>query len=289
MSDSLQCYDFWVLISGCPKEAYTLFYKLSKRGSLVDGNVASKLKINVVLSKLISELCKEGNIERASKAFKALLEMNVTPDKISYNQIIAGYSQVKDMEKARAFFDDLAERGVSPDIVLYTTLINGYWKDHYKQEACKLFTEMLQRGIEPDVTAFTVMLDGYLKDILHKYRLGIDLETRKKEFSGGSSSVLDQLKDWQLEPDVVFYTVLIDVYSKVDNVQGAQQHFDEMIRRGLTPDAFSYTALINAYITWGKETEAVNLLNEMLHKGVRPDTCILASLFVKLKSKMVRV
>ena len=71
-----------------------------------------------------------------------------------------------------------------------------------------------------------------------------------------------------------------------ENVQGAHQHFDEMIRRDLTPDAFPYTAVINAYINRGEESEVVTLLKEMLHKGLRPDTYILATLLVKLQSRM---
>ncbi|THU73360.1 hypothetical protein C4D60_Mb04t22010 [Musa balbisiana] len=118
----------------------------------------------IACSKLITELCKEGDIRRASVVFKSMLRRHMTPDEICYSKLIKAYSRIGDMTSAHVWFKDMLKRGLSPDVVVYTTLMDGYCKVNRLHEAFQLFVEMTESGISADVLALTVILDGHLKE-----------------------------------------------------------------------------------------------------------------------------
>ncbi|WVZ88224.1 hypothetical protein U9M48_034768, partial [Paspalum notatum var. saurae] len=249
------------LHSGWTDHAYVLFLRVAKQGNMVD---------RFSCSKLINGLCRDGKVEGASTVCSMMLEKNVIPDVISYSNIISAYCQRGDMRNAHLWFHDMVERGLS-DVIVYTVLMNGYCKVGRMREACELFDKMINVGIKPDIVAYTVLLDGHLKETLRQGWQGIAKEERSFLLRAKHKRVLSHMKDMEIEPDVICYTVLIDGQCKADFLDGARRLFDEMLAKGLTPDVYTYTALINGYCSQGETSKAEDLLQEMVDKGMKPD------------------
>jgi len=98
------------LNSGWSDHAYVLFLRVAKQGKLVD---------RFSLSKLINDLCRDGNAQGASTVCSIMVEKNVVPDLISYSKLISAYCQKGDMHNARLWFHDMVQQGVSA-MSLYT-------------------------------------------------------------------------------------------------------------------------------------------------------------------------
>lgn len=79
------------------------------------------------------------------------------------------------------------------------------------------------------------------------------------------------MKNDEIEPDVAYYTVLIDGQCKAESLDEARRLFDEMLAKGLVPDVYAYTALINGYCSHGEAAKAEDILQEMIDKGMKPD------------------
>ena len=93
----------------------------------------------------------------------------------------------------------------------------------------------------------------------------------------GTSVVLAEMREKEIRPGVILYTVLMDGYG-IDKVRVAIALFNEMIERGLEPDAVAYTALLSSCCNRGDVDGAVTLINEMSSKGIEPDTRAIAAL-----------
>ncbi|CAN6164431.1 unnamed protein product [Urochloa humidicola] len=249
------------LCSGWSDHAYMLFLRVAKQGNMVD---------QFSCFKLISALCRDGKVEEASTVCSMLLEKNVVPDVISYSKLISAYCQTGDMCSARLWFDDMVERGLS-DVIAYTALMNGYCKVGRSKEACDLFEQMINFGIKPDVVAYTVLLDVHLKETLYRRWQEIAKDTRSLILRSKHKTWLSNMKDNEIEPDVAYYTVLIDGQCKAAFLDEARELFDEMLEKGLDPDVCTYTALINGYCSQGETAKAEDLLQEMIDKGMKPD------------------
>ncbi|KAL0546006.1 hypothetical protein IC582_015910 [Cucumis melo] len=77
------------------------------------------------------------------------------------------------------------------------------------------------------------------------------------------------MKD-MITPDVVYYTVLIDGYCKMNNLNAAFVLFEEMVDQGIEADAVTYTALLSGCCRNGDKEKAQTLCSEMTSKGILP-------------------
>uniref|UniRef100_A0A453QZ45 Pentacotripeptide-repeat region of PRORP domain-containing protein n=1 Tax=Aegilops tauschii subsp. strangulata TaxID=200361 RepID=A0A453QZ45_AEGTS len=213
----------------------------------------------------------DGNAQGASTVCSMMLENNVIPDVISYSKLISAYCQTGDMHNACLWFHDMVQRGLSVDVIVYTVLMNGYCKVGQMEEACKLFDQMINLGIKPDVIAYTVLLDGHLKEYLQRCWQGVSKERRIYLLRAKQNMLLSSMKKMEIEPDVPFYTVLIDGQCKADFLEEARGRFDELLQKGLTPDQYVYTALISGYCSQGEIEKAQDLFEEMVDRGIKPD------------------
>ncbi|CAL5031121.1 unnamed protein product [Urochloa decumbens] len=253
-----------------------LLRRVAKQGDMVD---------QFSCFKLISGLCRDGKVEGASTVCSMMLEKNVVPDVISYSKLISAYCQTGDMCSARLWFDDMVERGLS-DVIAYTELMNGYCKVGWSKEACDLFEQMINFGIKPDVVAYTVLLDVHLKETLYRRWQGIAKDMRSLILRAKHKTWLSNMKDNEIEPDVAYYTVLIDGQCKAAYLDEARELFDEMLAKGLAPDVYTYTTLINGYCSQGETAKAEDLLQEMMDKGLKPDV-LTFSVLERLKGSFI--
>ncbi|KAI8534703.1 hypothetical protein RHMOL_Rhmol10G0117100 [Rhododendron molle] len=253
--------------AGNTREAYELFVKLPKQGFSLSRSSCLKL---------LSNLCREGENDKALALFEAVLASD-DPCKIMYSKLIAAFCSSGDMRKAQWVFDTMVRTGITPDVINYTMMINGYCRVNCLREACEVLKDMKARGIEPDVITYTVLIDGHSKEKM-KDRYLPNAKGNKGE-QNEVATLWSEMKEIEQKPDVISYTVLIDCHCKSDNLEDAAVLFDEMIDRGLEPDNVTYTALLRGYCRRGYADRAVTLLNDMISRGIQPDSHTMSALY----------
>ncbi|KAK4358504.1 hypothetical protein RND71_020733 [Anisodus tanguticus] len=78
-------------------------------------------------------------------------------------------------------------------------------------------------------------------------------------------------RDLCVEPNVVSFTCLVDVYCKGREMEKAFRVVEEMREKDITPDVITYTSLIGRLGLVGQPDKAREILKEMKEYGCYPD------------------
>ncbi|RAL45948.1 hypothetical protein DM860_006102 [Cuscuta australis] len=124
------------------------------------------------------------------------------------------------------------------------------------QEKCMLSARNvyrnLKRDFKPDLQTFNILLSGWKSS-----------EEAEEFFS--------EMREHNVDPDVVSYNCLVDVYCKGREVGKAFEVVTEMRERDIDPDVITYTSLIGGLGLVGQPDKAKKVLTEMREYGCYPD------------------
>ncbi|MED6120360.1 hypothetical protein PIB30_020195 [Stylosanthes scabra] len=110
----------------------------------------------------------------------------------------------------------------------------------------------LKHNFRPNLQTFNILLSGW--------KTPEDAEGFFKE-----------MREMGVEPDVVTYNSLVDVYCKGREIEKAYKLLDEMRDRDLPPDVITYTSIIGGLGLIGQPDKARDVLKEMKEYGCYPD------------------
>ena len=110
----------------------------------------------------------------------------------------------------------------------------------------------LKRDFRPDIQTFNILLSGW-------------------KSSEEAESFFREMKELGVNPDLVSYNCLVDVYCKNREIDKALRIVERMREEEIYPDIFTYTSLIGGLGLIGKPDEAKDMLKEMKELGSYPD------------------
>ncbi|XP_019424577.1 PREDICTED: pentatricopeptide repeat-containing protein At1g62914, mitochondrial-like isoform X2 [Lupinus angustifolius] len=249
---------------------------------------------------LIHAYCNKGQTSVALERLNLMIKSGCEPSISTFNTIMHALCREGNMTEAQKLFDGLQEMGVTPNTMIYNTLMDGYVKAREIGHASMLCEEMRTRGVSPDCVTFNIIVGGQYKygrkeDWNRKGRLqeAMALLSRMSEKGfpvnkvaytvlldgyfkindlDGAQFLWSEMKERGIYPDVVAFTALIDGLSKAGMVEEAYEVFLEMTALGFIPNNFAYNSLIHGFCNSGMMTEALKLEKEMRLKGLLPDT-----------------
>ena len=188
-----------------------------------------------------AEVRKQGLLEKDVVIGTALVDM---------------YSKCGALERAREVFEQLQVRNV----VSWNALISGYVQHEQGEDALKCFRQMQITGVQPDAVTYVCVLKACA--IVKALHIGeqIHNEVRKRGL---------------LRNDVMLGTALVDMYSKCNALQKAQDVFESLPVRNVV----SWNALITGHAQNGLVAKALECFRKMEDAGVCPNSvtyiCIL--------------
>ena len=207
-------------------------------------------------------------------------------DAISWNSMIAGYSQTGDPLRALEFFKTMVQSGgakpnsatlasllstvtttlVSGDIcflrkmfdemprrelISWNAMIAIYANNSMAGEAVRLYEEMERERVAPDAITFVSVLPAC--GDLSALSLGARIHTH--------------IKSKSFCPNLFLENALVDMYSKCGDLISARSVFDAMKNK----DVVSWTSIISGYGMHGLGAEAISLFQNMINSGLKPD------------------
>ncbi|KAL3652419.1 hypothetical protein CASFOL_002100 [Castilleja foliolosa] len=285
------------LASGVNPDHYTFPCILKACSSMTDSRLGLQIHCSAVKkllhralftgNGLIAMYGKCGNLVKARQVFD---EMPVK-DIVSFNSMVAGYSQNGRFDEAFEVCKEMVSLGVKPnpgtmaslspavnnttfenvtfvknifldmpkdEIVAWNVMIAMYSNNSMSSDAINLYTQMEACGPEPDAITIASVLPpcGDLSALslgkrIHKY-----VETKLSL------------------PDLAVENALIDMYAKCGCLKDARKVFDKMIAK----DVVSWTSMISAYGRSGKGREAKELFSRMRAFGIYPDSIAFVSI-----------
>ncbi|KAM7257990.1 hypothetical protein ACFE04_013731 [Oxalis oulophora] len=232
-----------------------------------------------------TEFCYQKDIFRATKAMESMENLKIHTDAVTYSQFIKCCIANKAVEQGKLVHKHVFSVGYQPKTFLINSLLNMYVKFKLLDEAETLFDQMPERN----VVSWTTMISAYsnakmndkaLRFLVLMIRDGVlpNMYTYSSVLRAceGLSSV------WQiftcamkvgLESDAFVRSALIDVYSKLGELQCALRVFDEMV----TQDSVVWNSIIGGFAQNSDGDEALELYKRMKRACFSADQSTLTS------------
>ncbi|XP_010257861.2 PREDICTED: pentatricopeptide repeat-containing protein At1g18485 [Nelumbo nucifera] len=234
--------------NGDPRKAVDLFLQMTYSGIEPDWfSIGSLLLACAHLKSLRDGKAIHGFVLRNS------LEM----DSFIGISLISLYIQCGEPSSSRILFDGMGER----NLVSWNAMIAGYSQNGHHDKTLDLFRQMVQDGIQPSEIAIMSVFGACAQ--LSTLRLGKEAhcfalkdDFIEDPFVGSSiiemyakSGCIKQARmvfDRSKEKDVVSWTVMITGYGLNGYGQESIELFESMQREGLKPDGFTFVGILMA-------------------------------------------
>ncbi|KAL5716479.1 RNA helicase [Ranunculus cassubicifolius] len=217
------------------------------------------------INPLLAALGRQNNFEKMNLLLSDMKEVDVKPNRISFEIIVRHLCKLRRIGDALKVFDMMKKEKENgwitavPDLVMYNLVIKGLCKLGRQDEALSLVDYMRsEHGHAPDTVTWNALLDGFCK--------AGEIEKARELF--------DQMKEEGVTPNVITLNTLIDGLCKHGRVSSALQFFSDMQSTGLKGNAITYTSLINAFCYVNNLDKATDLFNEMVSAHVTPDSIL---------------
>ncbi|XP_010920594.3 pentatricopeptide repeat-containing protein At1g18485 [Elaeis guineensis] len=259
--------------NGDPSKAVDLFLQMTSLGIEPDWfSIGSLLLACAHLKDLLNGRSIHGFVLRNGLEKDSFIKIS----------LLSLYIQCGETSASRALFDAMEEK----DSVSWNAMIAGYSQNGLPDDSLKLFRRLLRDRYEPSMIAMTsaFMACAELSALrLGREAHGFALKANFCEDAFVGSSIIDMYaKCGSMEQacsffnnlknkDGVSWTVMITGYGINGFGREAINLFDEMLREGLNPDAFTYVGILLACSHAGLVEEGLRYFEEMKDKhGVEP-------------------
>eukprot|EP01018_Ginkgo_biloba_P024207 Gb_01226 [translate_table: standard] len=206
------------------------------------------------------------------------------------NALVAMYARCGSLEHARQVFDKMRQR----DVVSWNTIIAGYSQNEQAVDALKLFRQMQLAAVRSDAVTIVSILPACALSValqegkqIHGYviKSGLELDL----FVG--NAIIDlyakcgkignarQVFDRMLAKDVVSWNAMVAGYVQNGNCDDALKLFREMQLAKVKLNVITWSSLIAGYAQNGYGEEALELFRQMQLAGVKPNSVTVGSLF----------
>ena len=251
---------FGCLLNACVKankiERACEVYEEIKNGSLIQMNV-------VLYSTLIKAYTKCKNFNKAFEIYNKMMnDSTVTPNIITYNAILDCCVECTDIDMMNKIYEEIKQKAQAdenssqPDLITYSTVIKGYSRIKDSDKVLDIYNYLKGRDdIVLDEVVFNSLLDGLFKSGKFDEALKVFEEMKKYEIKRSNST----------------YSILIKLYSKMNNAEKAVEVYNQMISEKIKPTLITYTAILQTLIKTKRIQNAVEIFQEILENKINPD------------------
>lgn len=230
------------IIYGCLLNACVKCCKIENASQLYEKiQNFQTIQTNIVLySTLIKGYMKTKNFKKAFEIYNKLRNDNfITQNIVSYNAILDCCVESGDVEKMKEIYEEIKYKAINnedapfPDLITYSTIIKGYSrvKDYNKVLDFYYYLKG-NNDIILDEVIFNSILDGLLKSERYEESL----------------KVYEDMKKHPIKRSNTTYSILIKIFSKLNEVEKAVEVYNEMILNKLKPSLITYTSILQILI-----------------------------------------
>jgi pentatricopeptide repeat protein len=252
------------IIYGCLLNACVKCSKIEKACEIYDEIQNSDIQMNIVLySTLIKGYTRIKNFEKAFEIYNKLMQdISVQANTVTYNAILDCCVECGDNNMMNKIFEELRqnakqdENAPQPDLITYSTVIKGYSRLKNYEKVLDIYNYLRGRDdIDLDEVIFNSILDGLLKSEQYNDALVVYEDMKLNKIKGSNAT----------------YSILIKIYSKMNNVTKAVGVYNEMLEESIKPSLITYTSIIQILIKSKRVQNAISIFDEILFNGLSPD------------------
>lgn len=195
---------------------------------------------SITYSELVKCCIDHCAVKEGKRVHQYVFSNGYEPKTFLINTLLNMYVKFKLLDEAQALFDLMPEKNV----ISWTTMIAAYSSTELYLKAFQMLILMMRDGVRPNTYTYSSVLRS-CKELTNLRQLHCCIITLG------------------LESDVFVRSALIDVYSKLDEMEGALYIFNEMVTR----DPVVWNTIIGGFAQNSNGDEALNLFIRMKRLG----------------------
>ncbi|KAJ7517631.1 hypothetical protein O6H91_21G032400 [Diphasiastrum complanatum] len=203
-----------------------------------------------VRNTLVAMYAKCGCIDDAREVFNKMNERDV----VSWNAMIAGYSQQGLGKEALALYEQMKQDAVQPDNVTYVVLLNACATIVAPEQGKQLHSDIIRSGLESDVMVGNTLVSMYGKC--------------------GCMEEAHEVFNKMIERDVVSWNAMIAGYAQQGLGKEALALYEQMKQEAVQPDNVTYVVLLNACANFAALEQGKELHSDIIRSGFEPDVIV---------------
>ncbi|XP_077233138.1 pentatricopeptide repeat (PPR) superfamily protein [Tasmannia lanceolata] len=204
---------------------------------------------------LLHMYCSCGDLENAFSVF-GMIEV---PDLVSWNSIIASYSENGDGEMAMDIFIQLQHTSsLKPDEYTFAAIVSATGALPALNYGKPLHAQVQKSGFESNVYVGSTLINMYFKND--------EIEYARKLF------------DSMLEKDVVLWTEMISGHSKSSEIEDAVKYFYWMIEEGHKVDSFALSSVLSSCADLALLSQGEMIHSQVVKMGCEVEMSVCGSL-----------
>eukprot|EP01018_Ginkgo_biloba_P022446 Gb_27176 [translate_table: standard] len=188
---------------------------------------------------LVDMYIKCGNVKGARKVFDKMLHQ----DAISWNSVIAGYTQNGHGEKALKLFCQMHIRGIETDQFTFASVLSASASLAAVEQGKQVHAYIIKTGCDTVVSVGNSLVDMYAK--------------------GGSIEEANKVFVKMFKRDVVSFNVIIAGYAQHGCGKEALHFFEQMRSEGIQPNSITFISVLSACSHVGLVNEGRNYFDSM--------------------------
>lgn len=199
--------------------------------------------VEEIYSIIIQASCEHRLIEETNHLFGRMLDLGMKPKLVVYNSVISMLCKLGSLDNAKRIFEIMNRKRCLPDSITYSALIHAYGEARHWEAAYELLIEMLGLGLSPHFHTYS-LVDKLLRE---HGQLDLCLKLERKL----ESQTLQKL-------------------CKAGKLEAAYEKLKSMLENGIHPPAYIRDAFEYAFQKYGKLKIARSLL-EKIDKDFKPE------------------
>ncbi|XVE70307.1 hypothetical protein DITRI_Ditri10aG0061900 [Diplodiscus trichospermus] len=253
---------------GCAPDHYTFPFVLKACGEIPSFRLGAAVHAVIsttgfdsnvfVCNALVAMYARCGELEDAKKMFDVMLNRSLC-DTVSWNSIVAAYTQSRDAKTAMELFRKMTSGWeIHPDVVSLVNVLPACASLGASLHGKQLHGFAVRRGLFEDVFVGNALMDMYAK-------CGMMDEANK---------VFQRMK----VKDVISWNAMVTGYSQIGKCEEALGLFEKMREEKIELDVVTWSSVIAGYAQKGHGYEALDVFRQMQLCGSKPNVVTLVSL-----------
>lgn len=223
------------------------------------------------------------NPDIASNLIKEMKDKSIKSDEIIASAMVGYHLSLNDPETAENELNSILENGQTPHTFAYTNLLSHYAKKGDIKRAERVFNLMKERNITITREHYHLLGTGYIEKAMFNEWDGIQREMAENNLSpsldtyhiqmqrlmydnestiGAAESVLEIMRKKGIKPTLDTWTLLLDGYCVVGDMEHAHKVLDKMRTAGVEPKSETLLSLITGYHLHGNIKDAAPLIHK---------------------------
>ncbi|KAJ7517800.1 hypothetical protein O6H91_21G040600 [Diphasiastrum complanatum] len=205
-------------------------------------NIMSERNV-VSWNAMIAGYTQNGFGEEALAIYEQMKQEGMQPDYVTFVLLLKACAILAALEQGQQLHSDIVKRGFQSDVILVNTLVDMYGKCGRTGDARELFNNMSER----DAVSWNAMIAGYAQNGLGKEALAL----------------YEQMKQEDLQPNNVTFVLLLKACASLAALEQGKQLHSDIIETGFQSDVIVGNTLVDMYAKCGRTEDARELFNNM--------------------------